>query len=305
MASPPQRLLTEVELNRLRACADENTVLANCWNKPHVAVVTMEWAPVGFTYHWRDWISRNENRGSWNCHHETPVLTLEIAEFPPNGASSSSSSSAPKFRRHTFWIRSRMALWSHSRWWQHRLQQDEGNGEKTYYEPENITLAEIYKLFAELAKVSPSLCICSHRPDQTMRALEKMGFRRPKNAVFVDLIKVLDHQSRTSGVPTELETYVKTRLYANPRTGGHFEEIPEAADGDEKFLDFYDTSPRYGRKGEWREIIRRSGDVSAQTVLAIVGPKAALHRRDMERVEKDNIALDKIAKAAARDRKRK
>lgn len=300
MASTPHRLLTEAELGRLRACADENTALANCWNKPHVAVVTMEWAPLGFTYVWHGWVSRNENKGYWSNQGEAPVLTLEVAEFPPEGTS------PPRFRKYTFWIRSRMALWGTSRWWTQRMQKDEDSGnEKTFYEPEHITLAEIHKIFAELVKISPSLCICSHRPSQTMQALEKMGFRLPKNAVFVDLVKVLDHQSRDSGAPKELEEYIKTRLYVNPRTGGRFEERPETAEGDDRWLGFYTTAPKWGRENEWREIIRRPGDVSAATVLAVVGPKAALHRRDMERVEKDNIALDKMAKAAARERKRR
>lgn len=291
------KLLTEAELGRLRACADENTALANCWNKPHVAVIAMEWAPLGFIYAWRGWIARNENMGYWQREGEMPVLTVEVAEF-------STQSASPRFRRYTFWIRSRIALWGNSRWWTQRSA-DEVLDHKVFFEPADITLSKVNKLLVELTKEFPSLCICSHRPGQTMSALEKMGFRLPKNAVFVDLVKVLDHQSRASGVPKELKAYVDARIYVNPRSGGRFEERPEVTEGDDRFLGFLESAPKWGKDREWLEVIRRPEDVSAPTVLAVVGPNAALHRRDMERVEKDNTALDKIAKAAARDRRRK
>lgn len=274
-------LVTPNELRRLRARADENTTLANCWSNPHTALVTMEYSPVGCAYAWNGWVSCNETRGYWRLEDEMPVLTLSVAAPRLDGP-----------RRYAFWMRSQMALWGSRR----RSRVPAASDQKVFYEPAAVVKTELERLFRRLGEEYAAVCVCSHRAGQTRRALEGIGFEMPRAAVFVDLVRVLEYQARFGGVPGPLRRYVDARLHVDERNGWQVEEKFEVAEGDGRYLDFNETAPRRGRDGEWIEVIRRREDVSAKEVLAILGPQAEVYRRHFDHLERDNVAVERASR---------
>lgn len=299
MSQVSPRLLDESALKRLRVCADENTTLANCWDKSHVAMVTMEWAPLGFSYLWTSHIACNEVRGWWLPQDEMPVLSVEVMAPASSKAKGQPDGDAARGnpRRYTFWIRSQMALWGSAR----RSKLPAAPDTQVLYEPAAIVKKTLDKLFAELGREYSTICVCSHRPDQTRRALAELDFALPRNAVFVDLIRVLEYQSKFRPVPAELQKYVQSRLHVDGRNGGEFIEKFETTEGPDRSLDFYATAPKWGRDGEWVEVIRRRDDVSSAEMLGIVGAQAEVYRREIDRVEKESTAVERAARGLGKD----
>ncbi|KAK1990293.1 hypothetical protein LX36DRAFT_664351 [Colletotrichum falcatum] len=119
----------------------------------------------------------------------------------------------------------------------------------------------------ELSAEHATICVVTHDIRHTRRALELFEVRLPAKAVFVDLIKVLEHQTRDNGVPEELAAYTDDNIAV--RDGRY----------DRK------AGPSGGRLG--LPYIR---------LLEIVGPAAEAHRRDFQKTEKEDAALKRITR---------
>lgn len=299
-------LIAEGEMKRIRKCAVENEALARCWGKSHVALVAMEWAPSGLAYSWKGWIARNEEMGYWVKREAMPVLSVEVQPGSPvaSGGEVQSSHGLKEAYGHRLWLRSgwtQSVVRAREQWWEAHPR------ENTQSSFASTTQAVMFleKLFRELSSTHSTICVCSHRPSTTQQGLADIGFKLPKGTVFVDLVEVLEYQSRFRGIPPALEDYVNSCLDMDQRSGLRLAEKPGEYDGDALALDFDKHAPKYGQPNEWREIIRKKDDVSAGTLSKMLGPEAEVHRRQIDRLEKENLALERAAKALGSDEARR
>ncbi|KAI4618230.1 uncharacterized protein J4E87_007898 [Alternaria ethzedia] len=113
-----------------------------------------------------------------------------------------------------------------------------------------------------------------------------IGFKLPKGTIFVDMIKVLEYQSRFRDMPLKVKRYINSCLEVEMRDGIRFEERLDASDSGALASDFDKHAPKYGQTNEWREIIRKKEDLSAGILLKILGPEAEAHRRQIRKMEK-------------------
>jgi hypothetical protein len=284
---PPTGLIAESEMKRIRECAAENETLARCWEKPHVALMAMEWAPSGLAYSWKGWIARNEVMGYWKQEEAIPVLSVEITT-PASPAISTTKDQSDedqnKSREYRFWIRSK---WPQSvvPMRENQWQANPGDAHSSFVSAEDA-VAVLDKMFRELSSTHPTICVCTHRPTLTQQGLADIGFKLPKGTILVDMIKVLEYQSRFRAMPPKVKRYINSCLKAEMGDGVRFEERFDASDSGVLASDFDEHAPKYGQTNEWRELIRKKEDLSAGTMLEILGPEAEAHRRQMRKIEK-------------------
>lgn len=275
MAAP----LNVHDINRLRASANQNATLADCWGQETVALIALEWAPEGYRYTWTSHIACNEVRGRWYPTKIMPVLTADVATFPRGWGRSGHLT----FDRHRFWIDKK---WS-STW----RDSDGAPGGPVEAFSGQIRTA-LAKFFSKLQRTYTTVCVCSHRPQLTRRGLEEIGFSLPEGVPFVDLIRVMEYQTRSGGgVPKELSDHFGHWLEPDARTGG-FDEVSGTPDG------FMEDAPKWGRKDEKIDRVRAPGDIAVSTVLEVLGPEAEAHRRDIDKLERGNIAMERISRRA-------
>jgi len=284
---PPTGLIAESEMKRIRECAIENESLARCWNKPHAALVAMEWAPSGLAYSWKGWISCNEMRGYWKQEEAMPVLSVETTTPASLAVSTTEDHSDDKQNRtheYRFWMR--------SKWPQDvvRIREDNWqaspNDTHSSFVSINDAVADLEKMFHDLSSTHPTICVCSHRPTLAQQGLADIGFKLPKGTIVVDMIKVLEYQSRFRDMPPKVKRYINSCLNVDMRDGVRFGERFDASDSGALASDFTKHAPKYGQTNEWREIIRKKEDLSAGTMLKILGPEAEGHRRQIRKIEK-------------------
>jgi hypothetical protein len=294
----PTGLIAAGEMKRIRNCATENENLARCWQKSHVALVTMEWAPSCLAYSWRGWIARNEVMGYWSKQEAMPVLSVGVTA-PGSAAISASEDQCNNKGAATygyrFWLRRK---WPESvvRMREEAWQASAPSSTQSRFVSIKKAATVLEKLFQELASTHSAICVCSHRPSLTQRGLAGIGFKLPKGTLFVDMIKVLEYQSRFRDIPPGLKGYIDSCLDVDKRNGIRFEEKLEANDGEALESDFNKHAPKYGQDNEWREIIRKREDLSAGTMLKILGPEAEVYRRQITQIEKDQLALERVMK---------
>ncbi|KAH6881424.1 hypothetical protein BKA58DRAFT_2218 [Alternaria rosae] len=284
---PPTGLIAESEMERIRECATENETLARCWEKPHVALVAMEWAQSGLAYSWKGWIARNEVMGYWKQEEAMPVLSVEIpapASLAVSTTKDPSGDKQNKSHEYRFWVRSK---WPQSvvSMRENKWQANPGDTHSSFVSTKDA-VAVLDKMFREISSRHPTICVCSHRPNLTQQGLADIGFKLPKGTIFVDMIKVLEYQSRFRDMPPKVKRYIKSCLEVEMCDGMRFEERFDASDSDALASDFDEHAPKYGQTNEWREIIRKKEDLSAGNLLKILGPEAEAHRRQVRKIEK-------------------
>ncbi|KAK1996330.1 hypothetical protein LX36DRAFT_658671 [Colletotrichum falcatum] len=256
MAQSMKRPLTEAELRRAEDCADENAKLAECWESRQVAIVTCEPA---------DTLSRFPGYQTELVFTIDTLLPLEQQPAPGSGGGKShqqhqqqkmmrervkrdnSSSSEPK----PFYSKHR----SHARL-------------DVCTQEARIRAA---LTFDELARDYVTVCIAGYDLRETRRGMESLRVEAPRAAVWVDLMKVLEHQARGAGgaIPEELRRYTDENVTVR---NGRYDRRPGEPRG------------RYG--------------MPSVRLLEVLGPAAAGHRAGFKRLEKESVALKRIANRA-------
>ncbi|KZL63864.1 hypothetical protein CI238_12767 [Colletotrichum incanum] len=247
-------LLTETALQRLKDCTSENAMLADCWASDQVVIIACE--PTSAYKTARVSVS--------------PALQLDVlspAANPVWPSLPSASHPTRNFCRRTI----------------RQLERPKFNGGEMYrpqpwysdtgvyhtyemYDEDAGTKAQ--EVFNELAAGYTSICIASCHMKKTKAVLETFGVRLPETTVFVDVIKVLEHQAREREVPEELRTYTDKNVSIRKRK---YDGRP----GGNVTIDVY----------------------SMQNVqlLRVLGPVAEAHRLDLRKVERKNNVLKRIA----------
>lgn len=299
----PTSLVAEGDMKRIRECGAENEILARCWRKSHVALVAMEWAPSGLAYSWNGWIARNELMGYWEKQEAMPVLSVEVTA--PESPAGPGSESQPSSKRNAacdfrLWLQSSRPQ-SVIRMREDRWRTNPPSNTQSSFVSMNEAVTILKKLFNELSSTHSTICVCSHRPSLTQRGLAEIGFKLPKATVFVDMIKVLEYQSRFRPIPPKLKGYMNSCLDVDRRNGLRLAERFDANDGDALALDFDEHAPKYGQPNEWREMIRKNEDLSAGAMLKFLGAEAGTHRRQINKMEKETLALERAMKYLGSD----
>ncbi|EQB48603.1 hypothetical protein CGLO_12140 [Colletotrichum gloeosporioides Cg-14] len=254
MTHQTPHLLTKGELRRVEECAKENGTFAECWNSDQVVIVGCE--PVG----------------AHVCVTETPFMELDILSPTANPLSGSKSSKQHPTRqcckkkiivleKSNFNKRLRLKPW-HYRY---------GSTEELslYYDDGK---AKVKEIFSQLAAEYVSVCIVSHDMQDSLSSLQKFDIELPSTTIFVDLIKVLEHQSRHDGqgIPKALRKYTDDNIAIR---NGRYDRRP------------WPLAGQYGMPN--------------YALVEVLGPAAEGCRRD--KTEKEDTALKRIAKRAAVD----
>lgn len=245
------RLLTEVELRRFEDCAGENAKLAACWNSDQVVIVACE--PT---------IAYKTARVS-----VSPALQLDILSPASNPAWFSIPSVShptrhfcrrtirklerPKCKQDEIY---RPGPWCLDTGVRHRYEM---------YDEDAKTKAQ--EVFEELASKYASICLASCYMHKTMAVLQTFGVRVPATMVFVDLIKVLEHQTRECGIPEELKIFADDNVSVRK---GRYDGRPGGN------IDHYGTH-------------------NVQ-LLEVLGPAAEGHRLDFRKAEREDAALKRL-----------
>ncbi|KAK2056999.1 hypothetical protein LY76DRAFT_594612 [Colletotrichum caudatum] len=258
MAQPMKRPLTEAELRRAEDCADENAKLADCWESHQVAIVTCEGA---------DTLSRPTG------YETAPILTIDTLlppeqpapgspdrkdqqQTPTSTTTMTREADRPKGKNKSPGPKPRCSLRrSHERL-------------DVCTQKARIKAA---LTFDALAGGYVTVCIAGYDLRETRRAMESLRIETPARAVWVDLMKVLEHQAHAAGgvIPAELRKYTDDNVTVR---NGRFDRRPGEPQG------------RYG--------------MPSVRLLEVLGPVAAGHRADFKRVEKGSVALKRIANRA-------
>ncbi|KAL1879190.1 hypothetical protein Daus18300_001769 [Diaporthe australafricana] len=250
MAEPTPRLLTRGELRRVEDCLNENSKLADCWKSEKVVIVACE--PTG---------AHLSNK---------PFIDLDIlspAEGPFPGSKTSERHPTRQICKKTIRILEKP-----------KPKQSKRFGPRpwhsTYYFREQFSLypdeamAQAREIFAALLAQYVSICIVSHDLRDSLSSLQ--GIELPESTVLVDLIKVLEHQSRQSeqGIPEELKKYTDDNVAIR---NGRYDRRPW---------------PLMGYLG-----------MPNIALLEVLGPAAESYRRD--KTEKRDTAMKRIARRMA------
>lgn len=233
-------LHTRGELRRIEDCLNENTKLADCWRSGKIVIVACE--PTGAPLS------------------KLPFIHLDIlspTEDPVPGQRRASGNPTRQICKKSIRIMDRPGLW-HGYYYfgeDFLLHHDEA-------------LAQAREIFAALLAQYVSICIVSHDLRDSLRSIE--GIELPESTVFVELIKVLEHQSRQSekGVPEELKSYTDDNVAIR---NGRYDRRPWPLKG-------YFGMPNI-------------------VLLEVLGPAAESHRRD--KTEKRDAAVKRTVRRMA------
>lgn len=131
-------------------------------------------------------------------------------------------------------------------------------------------LAKAREIFSELLAQYVSICVVSHDLRDSLASVEKFGVELPASTVYVDLVKVLEHQSRQDGkgIPQELRKYTDENV---AERNGRYDRKPWPVTG------------LYGMPNI--------------ALLEVLGPAAERHRRD--KTEKQDAAMKRIVRRMA------
>ncbi|KAK1599297.1 uncharacterized protein LY79DRAFT_137867 [Colletotrichum navitas] len=256
MAQSLKRPLTEAELRRAEDCADENAKLAECWESQKVAIATCE-------------LADNFRFPSYMNSSVLTVETLLPLEQPAPGSPDRKKKQQQKTREPK---RAKGNEWSVPEpcYFEHRS-----------YERFDVCTQEARLkaalTFDTLAKEYVTVCIAGYDLRETRRAMESLCIETPARVVWVDLMKVLEHQARgggggggnARGIPAELHRYTDDNVTVR---NGRYDRVPGKPKG------------RYG--------------MPSVRLLEVLGPAAAAHRADFKKIEKDSVALKRIANRA-------
>lgn len=250
MAQPQPHLLTKGDLRRVEDCVNENVKLADCWKSDQVVIVACE--PSG-------------------AHLSDPsLIALDIL----SPASNPVWGSKPSERHPTRHICRKAVRIIEKTKENKRLQPRPWHGIWESREEFQLygddAVAKAREVFSELSNQFVSICIVSHDLRDSLASIEKFGVELPASTVFVDLIKVLEHQSRQTGkgIPEELRKYTDENVA--------------------------DRNGRYDRK-PWP--LTGWYGMPNMALLEVLGPAAESHRRD--KTEKRDTAMKRIVRRMA------
>lgn len=250
MAQPQPHLLTKGDLRRVEDCVNENVKLADCWKSDQVVIVACE--PSGA--HLSD----------------TSLIALDIL----SPASNPVWGSKPSERHPSQHICKKAVRIIEKTKENKRLQPRPWHGiwdsREEFQLHRDDAVAKAREIFSELCDHFVSICIVSHDLRDSLASIENFGIELPTSTVFVDLVKVLEHQSRQTGkgIPEEL------RKYTNENVA--------------------DRNGRYDRK-PWP--LTGWYGMPNMALLEVLGPAAESHRRD--KTEKRDTAMKRIVRRMA------
>ncbi|KAJ0117463.1 uncharacterized protein J7T55_003879 [Diaporthe amygdali] len=250
MAQPQPHLLTKGELRRVEDCVNENVKLADCWKSEKVVIVACE--PTG-----------PDLPGM-------PLIDLDILSPAGNPVWGSKTGERHPTRQICKKIITVLEKTKENK----RLRPRPWHGmydcreEFSLYHDDAV--AKVREIFSELYSQYVSICVVSHDLRDSLNSIEKFGIELPDSTVFVDLIKVLEHQSRQSekGTPEELKKYTDDNVAIR---NGRYDRRPW---------------PLTGQFG-----------MPNMALLEVLGPAAESHRRD--KTEKRDAAMKRIARRMA------
>ncbi|CCF38458.1 hypothetical protein CH063_09543 [Colletotrichum higginsianum] len=254
MAHQEPRALTEAELRRYKDCADENAKLAECWASHQVVIIACEPSD---SYKYAG--ERNSRA--------VAIHVMSPAEKPVWGQSRRPRQRQQQPSRQLyqttirFLERSKENKSSQPRPWHTKM------GSHEVFEMYSFDAREkARETFDELGAAYVTVCIVSYDVRETTRAMDGFGVRMPAGAVLVDLVKVLEHQTRDEGIPEELSEYTNENIAVR---NGRYDRRPGTP-----------TGPL---------------GMPSVRLLEVLGPAAAGHRADFKRTKKGSAALKRIA----------
>ncbi|OHF01757.1 hypothetical protein CORC01_02948 [Colletotrichum orchidophilum] len=253
------RLLSESELRRFEDCANENETLADCWASDQIVIVACERSD---SYRYLgEWSSR-----PMELHVMSPADKLLRRSRRLDDQRQDPSKSCYKIRTICMLEKSKVHIDCQPRPW-------------TWYSA--TTAHETIQLYDEEAQAKAqetldalgggayaTICVVSYDLRETMAALALFGVKLPScKLVFVDLVKVLEHQMREEGsIPEPLRKYTDANIVMR---NGRLDRRP---------------GPPTGNLG-----------MPSLKLVEVVGPAAESHREDFKRLEKEDMALKRIA----------
>ncbi|KAH0429075.1 hypothetical protein CcaCcLH18_08702 [Colletotrichum camelliae] len=250
MAHFKPRLLTEPQLRRHEECAVENAKMADCWSGEQVVFLTFNFTE------------------EYKCRQYTLMPSLQLDIMTPSDKPTWPSSVANDKKPVRQLCRRTIRMLEGTK------SNKKVRPEPWYMRVDSNQIFELYSddamkkaqgMIDELSADYAAMCVVTHDIRHTMRALEIFDMKLPAKAVFVDLIKVLEHQTRDDGVPEELAAYTDDNIAV--RNG------------------------RYDRKAG---VSGGRLGLPYIRLLEIVGPAAEAHRRDFQKAEKEDVALKRI-----------
>ncbi|KAL0943495.1 uncharacterized protein CTRU02_201382 [Colletotrichum truncatum] len=253
MAQFMPHLLSESTLRRHEDCAAENAKLADCWKGRQVVILTIDWADGQIYPNYR----------------VMPMIRLNILspdEKPILDSISSDRHPTRQFcRRSVHMVEQKK---KHTRFQPnpYYMKVDE---HETFDLHDEDAKKKVHELFDGLAAEYTAICIVSIDVQDSMKALGVFGATLaslPSNIVFVDLVKVLEHQTRDGEIPEELQSY--TDQFIAMRNGR------------------YDRCT--GPVGRWLGLTHFR-------LLEVLGPAAESRRQSFKKSEKEDAALKRIA----------
>lgn len=251
MAHRERHQLTEGQRRRFEDCALQNVLLADCWAGSQVIMVTCE----------------PSDMYKFPGYSNSTAIEVDImspAEKPTWDSASSGQQGTRQLSKRT--IRLLQKSKEHK-----RLQPRPWHAKIDVHEMFELysedALLKAQETFDELDAAFTGICIASYDKRESMAALKAFGVTLPAKTVFVDLVKVLEHQTRDEGIPEELRRFTDENVAV--RNG------------------------RYDRRA--RDLTGPHGMPSIR-LLEVLGPAAESHRSEFKKFEKEEIALKRISR---------
>ncbi|TDZ19453.1 hypothetical protein Cob_v007805 [Colletotrichum orbiculare MAFF 240422] len=243
------RPLTDANIRRFQDSAEENKTLANCWGAESAVILSFEWTAA---YKYNGWM-------------KLPTIRLEMTHPAEKPGCEGDGKPARRTSSRTINMLERPRCMRRERW-APKPWHTKANTHETFDLYREDAIAKAQETFAELARDYATLCVVNYDVESSRRGLQTFGVRLPANAVFVDLVKVLEHQTRDEGIPECLRQYTDENIAI--RNG------------------------RYDRAPTERGCL----GVPYLRLLEVLGPAAESHRASLDKTLKGDIAMKRIAK---------
>ncbi|KAK1974530.1 hypothetical protein LZ30DRAFT_740212 [Colletotrichum cereale] len=256
MAQPMKRPLTEAELRRAEDCADENAKLAECWESQQVAIATCE---------------RSDTLNRYPGYQMMPVLTIDtLSPIEQPAADGRRKQQLQKTKRQLA-ERTIRELYKvkEDKWAAPRPCYFKYRSHERFDMYTQEARAKAAETFDALAKQYVTVCIAGYDLRETRRGMESLRIDTPPRVVWVDMMKVLEHQTRETGIPAELRKYTDDNVTVRH---GRYDRRPGEPQGEH--------------------------GMPSVRLLEVLGPAAASHRADFKKTEKESVALKRIANRA-------
>ncbi|WYZ38454.1 hypothetical protein EsH8_III_000368 [Colletotrichum jinshuiense] len=212
MAHRERHQLTEGQRRRFEDCALQNVLLADCWAGSQVIMVTCE----------------PSDMYKFTGYSNSTAIEVDImspAEKPTWDSASSGQQGTRQLSKRT--IRLLQKSKEHK-----RLQPRPWHAKIDVHEMFELysedALLKAQETFDELDAAFTGICIASYDKRESMAALKAFGVTLPAKTVFVDLVKVLEHQTRDEGIPEELRRFTDENVAV--RNGRLLEVLGPAAE---------------------------------------------------------------------------